>query len=463
MNKPLLKITSLAIALALVSCTPSTTETDTSSISENDSSSPIQDVSELISSENAQEHIQYLSGTEIGGRASGSTDNLLACQYVADYFEDHGLSPYSEETGYFQPYLQQHTRIFSEYFSFEVTNSARTSLAIYRYAYDFTFFYANFSAFGYVSSGLSFDDQADLVVFSNIEANYADKIVLVSNITSAILTDLYNDGAKGAIVLDSKVSGYPITEYGQGDMFDETDFLMLYAAPQTYNALINNISNGLNKADVSYEIDNATKTVNNVVGILDVGATNNIIVSAHIDHLGRFDAEDDGYYAGALDNASGVAGMLELARIYSQNAERLSKNVIFIAYNGEEAGLFGSQYYSNNMVGERAETRAAFNLDMIGGGSNDYDLEIIGYAGGLTGSINTKCQEFGIENYTIYTNQANSDHYWLGDMNIVSLSFVHFDDRYYHRPADTEDKINYDIFVNQLSMIASLMLSSYNK
>ncbi len=479
MKKSIAKITSVILAIFLVSCAPRTTESNTEPDSSNDSSSNssiesgsdtssgddvfLTDVDDKISIENAQEHIAYLAGSEVGGRASGSADNQKACQYVADHFTEYGLTPYSQETGYFQPYIQPNTRIFSEYFSFEVTNTAKTSSATYRYAYDFTFFYGNFTAFGYVFSGLQFDGQGDLIAFDNTDTNYADKIVLVNSISSAILTDLYNDGAKGVIIRDAYEDYYPITEFGQGDMFDDTDFLFLNAAPQSYSSLLTNIANGLNKADVSYAIDNVSKTVNNVIGILDVGATSNIIVSSHIDHLGRFDAEDDGYYAGALDNASGVAGMLELARIYKENAAFLAKNVIFIAYNGEEAGLFGSQFYAQNMIGEKSATRAAFNLDMIGGGSNNYELEIIGYVGGLKSSIETKCDKYGIDNYVLQGNQDNSDHYWLGQKRIVSLSFVHFDDRYYHRPADTEDKINYEVFANQLAMIASLMLTSYNK
>ncbi|NMV81966.1 MAG: M28 family peptidase [Erysipelotrichia bacterium] len=471
MKKFNLLILGIVGVVSLIACTPINTDSSISgddSISDNSDSSsedpngPLKNVDDLISRSNAQEHLSYLAGSEIGGRASGSADNLLACQYVADEFQQLGLTPYSEETGYFQPYQQEYTRIFSEYFSFEVTNTAKTATEKYRYAYDFSFFYANFSSFGIVYSPRAFDDQAELVSFSNTSVNYADKIVLVENITLTILGDLYNDGAKGAIVRDGS-DPYPTLEYGQGDMFNNSNFLLLYSSGQSYSRLTSNIATGLNKVDASYEIDNASKTVNNVVGFLDVGATSSIIVSAHIDHLGRFDVEDDGYYAGALDNASGIAGMLELARIYSENVDRLLKNVIFIAYNGEEAGLYGSFHYSRNMVGEKADTRASFNLDMIGGGSNDYKLEIIGNYGGLTSSINNKCQEYGIENYIIAENQPNSDHYWLGALRIVSVSFVHFDDRYYHTPNDTEDKINYDIFVNQLAMIASLMLSSYNK
>lgn len=453
--------------VSLIACTPADSDSsfsddDSISNTSDDPNGPLKNVDALISKDNVKEHLSYLAGSEIGGRASGSADNLLACQYVADEFQQLGLTPYSEETGYFQPYQQDYTRIFSEYFSFEVGNTAKTATERYRYAYYFSFFYGNFSSFGIVYSPREFNDQAELVSFTNTSVNYADKIVLVDSITSTILGDLYNDGAKGAIVRDGDYP-YPTIEYGQGDMFNNGDFLILYSSGESYSRLINNIGTGLNKVDVSYEVDTATKTVNNVIGILDVGATSSIIVSSHIDHLGRFDAEDDGYFAGALDNASGVAGMLELARIYSANAERLLKNIIFIAYNGEEAGLYGSFFYSRNMVGEKSDTRASFNLDMIGGGSNDYKLEIIGNYGSLTSSIENKCQEYDIENYIMPGNQPNSDHYYLGLLRIISLSFVHFDDRYYHTPNDTEDKINYDIFENQLAMIASLMLTSYNK
>ncbi|NCA97520.1 MAG: hypothetical protein EOM77_05055, partial [Bacteroidia bacterium] len=147
MNKSLAKLSTLILAFFLVACTPGGTESDTDtdasgttdSESSNEEANLLANVDDLISIENAQDHITYLAGTEVGGRASGSLDNQLACQYVADHFEDYGLTPYSEETGYFQPYLQPYTRIFSEFFSFEVSNTAKTSSARYRYAYDFSF------------------------------------------------------------------------------------------------------------------------------------------------------------------------------------------------------------------------------------------------------------------------------------------------------------------------------------
>lgn len=422
----------------------------------------LKNVDDLLVQNNIQSHLEYLASPELGGRTSGSLENQLACDYVASQFQEFGLSKYSQQTNYFQPYVQENTRVFTDYFSFRMSNIDNTESNIFRYSHDFSFFIDQlYPSYEYVASGSFFDGEGELVSYADSSTNYENKFVILGNLTSDVYHELLDEKAKGALILD--YDDYPAIEYGQGEyLFGDSDFLLLNVKYDTYNQMLENISNGINQIDSSYTVDISSKTVNNVIGILDVGAPTSVIVSSHIDHLGRFDGEDDGYYAGALDNASGVASMLELARIYSSNKEHLKTNYIFIAYNGEEAGLYGSQYYSKHLVGERSTTAASFNLDMLGGGSDSYLLEIIGYIGSLRNRLVSKCAEYAISNYAIEGNDPNSDHYWLGKMSIPSLSFVHFDDRYYHTPNDTIDKINYDVLLNQLSMISSLMLFSYN-
>lgn len=420
----------------------------------------LKNIDGLLDKDSIEDHLTYLAGPEIGGRASGSATNLDACHYVADYFEDLGLSPYNEDGSYLQPYMQAHTRIFKEYFSFEMTNTAKTTSQKYRYAYDFSFFFGRSESNQWFYSPRSFSADTTLIEYQGADFNYEDSVVLIENLTLTILNNLKDTNALG-IILKDKVEIYPTQEYGQGDMFDETDFLLLWVHEDTYTNLISKINNNVNHLAMSYEMDIAKKEVNNVIGILDVGATQNIIVSAHVDHLGRFDEETDGYYAGALDNASGLVSMLDLARVYKENEDKLTKNVIFIAYNGEEAGLFGSEYYSKHMVGEKAKTRGSFNLDMIGGGAS-YPMEIYGNYGASTKTLKSTLEQYEIDNYELLTNQAVSDHYWLANMRILSLSFVHFDDRYYHTPNDTIDKIDFDVLVNQLEMVASFMLKLFN-
>lgn len=433
------------------------TNTDDTSIIDDDGF--IKNIDGQLDKELIEEHLTYLSGEEIGGRASGSATNLEACHYVANHFEDLGLKPYDEDGHYLQPYTQEHTRIFKEYFSFEVSNVAKTTTKKYRYAYDFSFFY-NIS----YRSPRAFSASAPLIHYvEGSSLNYEGSVVLVerTTISNNLINNLRASNALG-IIIEDKGTTYPAIEFGQGDMFYETDFLLLWAKKETYANLVSQISNNLNQLSMSYEMDTAQKEVNNVIGVLDVGAKQNIIVSAHVDHLGRFDEEEDGYYAGALDNASGLSSVLELARIYKLNEERLAKNVIFIAYNGEEAGLFGSQYYSNNMVGKKGSTRGSFNLDMIGGGAT-YPFEVYGNYGSTSQSLFSTLEQYNINNYQIIGNDAVSDHYWLANMKILSLSFVHFDDRYYHTPNDTIDKIDFDVLVNQVEMIASFMLKTFNK
>src|ERR1019366_8946711 len=104
----------------------------------------------------------------------------------------------------------------------------------------------------------------------------------------------------------------------------------------------------------------------NVVGIVK-GATHpeeTIIYSAHWDHLGigQPDARGDRIYNGARDNALGVAGLLELARLYgSQPAPQ--RSVVFLSVTAEEKGLLGSEYYAHNPLYPLALTAAVYNMD----------------------------------------------------------------------------------------------------
>jgi hypothetical protein len=113
----------------------------------------------------------------------------------------------------------------------------------------------------------------------------------------------------------------------------------------------------------------------NVVGTLegaDAKLKNEyVVIGAHYDHLGRggagsLAAREGDIHFGADDNASGVAALLELARLLSAERPRLRRSVVFIAFGGEEEGLLGSSYYVNNPVVPLAETVAMINLDMVG-------------------------------------------------------------------------------------------------
>ena len=115
----------------------------------------------------------------------------------------------------------------------------------------------------------------------------------------------------------------------------------------------------------------------NVVGVLEgsdpVLKNEYIVIGAHYDHLGR-GGEGSGSLAprsgeihhGADDNASGTAGMIELARIFSAQRPKLKRTLVFIGFGGEEEGLLGSNYYVNHPLVPLDNTVAMINMDMIG-------------------------------------------------------------------------------------------------
>ncbi|MES2756666.1 MAG: M28 family metallopeptidase [Pseudomonadota bacterium] len=90
-----------------------------------------------------------------------------------------------------------------------------------------------------------------------------------------------------------------------------------------------------------------------------------VVFSAHLDHIGQVkEKSGDNIYNGAMDNASGVATLIETARLFSQSATRPKRSILFIALTGEEKGLLGSDYFATNPTVPAGSIVANVNLDM---------------------------------------------------------------------------------------------------
>ncbi|MEL4252412.1 M28 family metallopeptidase [Shewanella xiamenensis] len=107
-----------------------------------------------------------------------------------------------------------------------------------------------------------------------------------------------------------------------------------------------------------------------------------ILFTGHWDHIGKDDSkEGDKIYNGAMDNASGIAGILEIARLLADNAKQghgLARSVTFIATTGEEQGLLGSRYYAANPIYPIDKTVAVLNLDSTNIYGKTKDFTIVG-------------------------------------------------------------------------------------
>jgi hypothetical protein len=221
----------------------------------------------------------------------------------------------------------------------------------------------------------------------------------------------------------------------------------------------------------------------NVVGILDgsdpVLKNEAIVIGAHYDHLGRggegsLAPREGDIHHGADDNASGVAGLLELARIFSAERAKIKRTLVFIAFSGEEEGLLGSNFYVNHPLVPLGQTVAMINMDMIGRMKED-KLMIggVGTAQEWRDSINfINNLRFHISRGrslqpppTIFSLTLNEDGYGPSDHSsfyskqVPVLFFFTGTHEDYHKPSDTADKINYEDEARLVSFVANLTRS----
>lgn len=200
----------------------------------------------------------------------------------------------------------------------------------------------------------------------------------------------------------------------------------------------------------------------NVIGYLDAGADETVIVGAHYDHLG-YGGEgsrapgDSAIHNGADDNASGVAGLLEIARRLEDNGMK-ANNVLFIAFSGEEEGLFGSKYFVNHPTIALDRVKYMINLDMVG---RLRESLIVGGAGTSPTWI-PLLDKTGHPDFAIKIDSSGlgpSDHasFYLKDIPVLHLFTGQHQD--YHKPSDDSPLINYDGIYEVASYAARLIES----
>ncbi|MGC1302342.1 MAG: M28 family metallopeptidase [Caulobacteraceae bacterium] len=130
-----------------------------------------------------------------------------------------------------------------------------------------------------------------------------------------------------------------------------------------------------------YDVDHSRIISHNVVGRLPGKARPNetVIYSAHWDHLGvgAPDAKGDRIYNGAVDNGTGIAALIELARVYA-HAPRTQRSILFLAVTAEEKGLLGSEYYATHPLYPLATTVADLNMDALHPDGPAHDISISG-------------------------------------------------------------------------------------
>jgi len=199
---------------------------------------------------------------------------------------------------------------------------------------------------------------------------------------------------------------------------------------------------------------NARPTAPNVVGILEgsdpVLKDEYIVVSAHMDHVGiGAPVNGDSIYNGADDDASGTAGVIELAEALSQSGARPKRSVIFLTVSGEEHGLWGSGWFSEHPAVPIGKIVADLNIDMIGRNWKD-TIVVIGKEhsdlGATLDRVNRAHPELRMRAIDDIWPEENfyfrSDHYNFARKGVPILFFFNGTHPDYHGPNDEPDRID---------------------
>jgi Zn-dependent M28 family amino/carboxypeptidase len=211
------------------------------------------------------------------------------------------------------------------------------------------------------------------------------------------------------------------------------------------------------------------RSANNVVGFLDNNAPVTVVIGAHYDHLGlghdhnSLDPNPIGkIHNGADDNASGTAGVIELANHFSKNKTKEPFNFLFICFSGEELGLIGSKKYCEAPDLDLKTVSYMINMDMIGR-LNDSTQKLIVYGVGTSSVfvplIDSLPTPLKIKKDSSGVGPSDQTSFYLKEIPVLHFFTGQHSD--YHKPGDDVEKLNYTGEVQVLEYIIALVESTY--
>jgi Zn-dependent M28 family amino/carboxypeptidase len=455
--------------------------------------------------------IKSLAAPDMEGRGAGTKGLTRAEHLIEKRYKELGIPP-AGVNGYAQPFtVITGARLKSDNHFVVQTGESKNGLKINQEFVPFSFSASGqvaaplvFAGYGATADEFHYDDYAGLDVKDKIvvvlryePSGFAEKsgnhgLTQHSQLIAKAI-NARNHGAKAVVVLNGKLGDGEedlLTRFGSVSGPENVGIVIV----QVKNAVAESWfrSSGKSLKDVQDQINSATKpasfafadtlhlslhidiettraTVNNVLAWLPGQTDDYVIIGAHYDHLGRgnFDSlapsQIGQIHPGADDNASGTAGVLELARLLAPQRGQLKRSILFMDFAGEELGLLGSAAWVQNSTRPLAKAVAMINMDMIGRIKDDKV-----YIGGVgTGSTFKAVLEqaqkdapFKIE-YSA-SGYSSSDHTSFVTKKIPSLFFfsgLHSD---YHKPSDTWDKINAPSAARLLDMVASVAVQLAN-
>jgi Peptidase family M28/PDZ domain/PA domain len=470
-----------------------------------------------FSAERYLSHIKFLASPEMKGRESGSPELEKAAQYIAAQFKADGLKMLDGKS-YLQPFevttsaklgkgnrldfvLKDNTESLlpgKDFIPINFSSRGKASGSVV------------FAGYGITAPEYNYDDYAGLdvhgkfvLVLEHEPQEYDEKSVFDGKIYtdhSQIYSKAANarkHGAAGVILVRDKIN-HQTADTGAGGSSSGNDDLQAFGSttgPTDAGILVVQIkesvaeswlrnagkdlleiergintdvkprSSALQGLEVreNVDVERVVRTVHNVVGYLPGETDEYLIIGAHYDHLGLggpyslAPSLTGTVHPGADDNASGTAGVIELARHFSA-LPKPKRGILFMTFAGEELGLLGSGYYANHPELPLDKAVTMINMDMIGR-VRDGKLYVGGAGTGTTlrHDLDASTPHFPLHvDYSDNSGYGSSDHTEFTAKQVPVLFFfsgLHGD---YHKPSDTWDKIDANAAIEVVELVAEV-------
>lgn len=405
-----------------------------------------------INEQNAMNIIKELASEKYKGRKTGTKENEAALEYISNQFRDMGLKSPESLDNYMQYYYQPLT-LLKETPRLSLLDENGSTVKEYEYPKNFAFRVLS-------DSTENISIKAPMKVMEGVsdiaKQSFSKKEVLLFSAAAqgrssmmAIINAMYDTDAS-AIVLEVDVdsenrssSDIVVTSLNNRSWGEQYKPIITVDSA-TYAELAKGAAEQkIINLQCSYKYEKSYRTAN-AVGYIpgtDEKLKNDyIIIAGHMDHVG--DNMNGTYNPGALDNASGTAAMMEIARVIAENDIKPKKTLVFIAFNGEEHGLIGSEYYAAEPVFP-INNAVMINLDMVGA-SAEIPLSIA-IARGHIVDLRSELMELAklLEINAVESYIAASDHFYFGEKEVPAVMLENVDSRNgYHSPNDTLEDVD---------------------
>lgn len=393
-------------------------------------------------------HVRYLADDKLEGRRAGTAGEKLASDYISKQFQSIGLQP-KGMNGWLQPFeinegkqINSSTHFFvngtdlrldKDFFPLSISSNKSTEAAV---------------SIALPERGVPWFMDVKELLDENKNNPHFDIIESIKIKAQSVA----EKGATALILYNSSTLPDNLKFNGK-DRTEAASIPVLFVTPEARKKYFSDAQATLD-IKIKIDIGDKKRTGNNVVGYLDNGAASTIILGAHFDHLGYGEdgnsmlrgSTEQLIHNGADDNASGTAALIELARMLKSSKNKQS-NYLFVAFSGEELGLNGSKFFTENPTIDLKQVNYMINMDMVGRlNDSSKALTIGGYGTSpVWGELFTLSKKqkpyFNIKFDSSGTGPSDHTSFYRKDLPVLFFfTGLHTD---YHKPSDDFDKINY--------------------